>query len=79
MTGSQAIGPSALIAFESVTVWVHWVTVLVTVNSCLMIITLKWLNICKQMIGLIFKLTLCVRLLSVYKRLQSFFLINAFI
>jgi len=25
------------------------------------------------MIGLIFKLTLCVRLLLVYKRLQSFF------
>jgi len=31
------------------------------------------------MIGLIFKLTLCVRLLLVYKRLQFFFLINAFI
>jgi len=29
-------------------------------------------NICKQMIGLIFKLTLCVRLRLVYKRLQSF-------
>jgi len=29
MTGS--------IAFESVTDWVHWVTVLMTVNSCLMI------------------------------------------
>ena len=32
-----------------------------------------------QIIGLIFKLTLCVHLLFVYKRLQSFFLINAFI
>jgi len=32
-----------------------------------------------QIIGLILKLTLCVRLLLVYKRLQSFFLINAFI
>ena len=31
------------------------------------------------MIGLIFKLTLCVRLLLVYKRLLSFFQINAFI
>jgi len=29
--------------------------------------------------GFILKLTLCVRLLLVYKRLQSFFLINAFI
>jgi len=32
-----------------------------------------------QRIGLIFKLTLCVRLLLVYKRLQSFSYINAFI
>jgi len=32
-----------------------------------------------QIIGLIFKLTLCVRLLLVYKRLRSFFVINAFI
>jgi len=31
------------------------------------------------MIGLIFKLTLCVRLLLVYKRLLSFFRLNAFI